>query len=443
MPILQTTPQFLVEISTDGDINKALQNNFESFRIINSTRLPWPIFQLICTPDNQTIIEKNIYGKSDITVKITYTAESGEMIGEPLNYVLLYMESNLDLAPKAEDSGIEENIKDPQRRKVAFTCLAKPAFQTMSQYVNKLWEEETTITPYDAVLELLDLKGIEINDKCIFPIGMNEGRMQQLIVPPMTIKSAVDYIHEKFGIFQGPLFRYANYAGQFCMWDLKQKYDSKKKNPWTTYHKIPSSFKDEDTMNELIQTTIIEDTHFMTYDLVQTLHYANANILNYGYDNIYLFHPHEDIIFHVKKNVDEIVEEQGIWDSNPEMKYHPDMKFRKVFYNDMKGFETGSGYSGEYDISNLTSEMASNFQDSSSIRFTLYRNIKLHLCQKVGEVMYLQPYSEHEQFPSSSYEGGYLISDSDIIFSKNTDKPSDNLTCIATLTGYRTSQSKD
>jgi hypothetical protein len=56
----------------------------------------------------------------------------------------------------------------------------------------------------------------------------------------------------------------------------------------------------------------------------------------------------------------------------------------------------------------------------------------------------LTPYMKHEKFKGSSYEGGYLISDSEIVFARERNgKPTSNINCTVTLTAYRTSQSKN
>lgn len=433
--------QLILEIYTDGDYNEALTTCFTTLRIVNSTRAIWPIFQLFCAVDNQIIIEKNIYGVNDIEVKIWYTGEKGEKIGEPVTYTLMYLESNLDLPPKIENNVPIDAAKESQRRHVVFTCLAKPAFLAMTQFVNKLWEEESGLRPLDFIYELLDSRGIEYR---IFEDGVNEDKVQQLLVPPMTIKSAVDYIHEKFGVFSGPTFRYVNYAGQFLMWDLKMMYEKYKDAPFTKHHKMPTQFDTPGLWDEIQDEAFLKDDVFVTYDMVQALHYANSSLVKYGYDNIYIYHPHEDIMFMQKKNVDEIVEEFGIWHDKPLLKFNEELKNRKLYYYDMKGFEVGSGYTGIYNNFNLTSDMSEAFQDAASVRFTLYRNVKLHLLQKVGEVIYLKPWSKHEFIPGSNYEGGYLVSDTEIVLTREQrGSQEDNMNCIATVTGYRTAQSKD
>jgi hypothetical protein len=442
MPPKRVINQLLLEIFTDGDENEVLSSAFSAMRIINSTRAVWPIVELYFHIDNQPIIEKNIYGKKDIEVKIWYTAEDGDKVPEPMIWNLLYLESNVELPPKREKNGPWDDESETQKRLLKVACLSKPSFLSMTQFVNRLWEgDDTGLTPLDAIKELLDTKGIEyrIRDE-----GLNEDTMPQLLVPPMSMRNAVDYIHEKFGIFEGPLFRYANYAGQFCMWDLKKMWEETKDAPFTQHHKMPNFLESPDIFKDVNERVISEPDQFITYDLVQALHYANSNVVKHGYDNIFITHPHEDIAFFHKWNVDQIVEEYGLWHTNPELKYHEELKHRKLYYYDQKGFEIADGYTGEYNDFMMRSEISDMFKDAASIKFTIYRNVKISLMQRVGEVFYLKPYADHERFPGSSYEGAYMVTDSEVVLSKmSKGYLDDNLECVATVIGCRTAQSKD
>lgn len=436
----QVVTQFITEIYTEGDQNEALTTCFTEFRIINSMRAPWPIINLYCALDNQVIIEKEIYGKSDITVKIWLTGEDGEKQEPPWEFTLLYLEANLDLPTKVED-----NISDPResfRRQVCFTCVAKPAFVAMTQFLNYIYEEPTSKTPIEIIKDLLDK--VSITDRIISEEGKNENKIGQLIIPPMTVKSAVDFVNEKFGIYQGPLFRYANYSGQFLMWDLKKKFEEQKAEGFSKYHKLPSFSARQGLFDEINNTVSETDNNYLVYDDVKTLHYANAKVANFGYDNIHIIHPHEDIAVFQKKNVDDIVKDLGLWCDTEELKYHKDLKHRKLYYTDHKGFETDDGYSGEYSDYPLQSRMSDNMRDAASLRFFIYRNVKFNICQKVGEVLYLKPYSEHEYYQGSNYEGAYMVSESIITLTKNyMGQTFDNTFCHCRITGHRTVQTKD
>jgi len=437
-----TITHFHIKFEGDTDkISESLSAHYSTIRIINSTRSIWPVFQIYFVCDNQLFIEQNIYGTTDITCKIWYTGHDGELRGSPVEYKLIILESKIDLPPKDQKTGTITSQQEQQRILIMVTCLAKPAYEAMTQFVNKLWEDPDGLTgtqkiPLDCVKEILDDNDIKYR---IFDYGKNTDTIQQMIVPPMTIRSAVDYINQNYGIFAGPVFRYANYSGQFLLWDLSQMYSHHKDCPWVKMHKSPSHFEEYKTFEDINKLAANTNDEFVIYDSTESIHHANANLIRYGYDNIYIFHPHEDIAVFQKRNLDEIITNYGMWHKSDQMKYHPDLRNRKMYYTDMVGFETGSGYDGKYNDNILTQDMATNFQNTAAVRIQLYRNVKFHLLQKVGEVLFLEPYSDHEKFKGSNYRGGYLISDSEIVFVRDND----NIICTATLTAYRTAQSMD
>lgn len=430
--------QFRIEFETDGDINKALTTHFSTMRIVNSTRSIWPIFQLYFYVDNQIFIEKNIYGVKDITCKIFATHEDGKK-SEPVTFKLLYLESNIDLPAKEEKNKTIENQEEVQRRHVMVYCLALPAYLAMTSFVNKIWEEEGPhLTPIDFIKELVGQNKIPNQ---IIEEGANKSKVNQMIIPPMTFRNAVDYINQNYGIYTGPMFRYVNYSGKFLMWDLKKMYDKHKDSPWVKMHKSPSHFDTPGLFNKINQIAADKEDEFVIHSMTESIHHSNANVIRYGYDNIYIYHPSSDIVVYQKKNVNEIINDFGITHNKKEMKYHPELKSRKLYFSDMRGFEE-EDYSGKYNKDMLTGNMATSFMNASAVRIVMFRNVKIPLASKVGEVLYLKPYSDHEKFPGSNYEGGYLITDSEIVFTKEEGgKQVDNISCIATLTGVRTAQS--
>lgn len=434
--------QQLIEVYTEGDYNEYLTSMFSTMRIINSTRACWPIVELYFNIDNQIIIEKNIYGVHDIKVKIYYTLEDAEERGEPMIWNLLYMQANVDLPTKRFDNKTHDNSEEFQRRIYKVTCLSKPSFIAMSKNVNLLLEgDDTGYTPLDVIIELLDNNGIKY---LILDGGANEETIPQLLIPPMSIKSATDYINEKFGIFKGPMFRYAGHNGEYYLWDLKEKWEKLKDIGFTKHHKVPNYIEDPGLFEEINVEAAMEPEVYLTYDMVETLHYANSTMIKYKYDNTYIAHPHTEIAHYHNFNSDEIIEELGLWHDNPEMKYHKDLVHLKNYFYDQKGFEVADGYTGIYDDHFGYTELANNFKDASSVKFTLLRNVRVNYCQRVGEIFYFKPHALHEKFPGSNYEGGYLVTDSEIILSKESRGPwEDNIACTCTIIGCRTVQSKD
>lgn len=433
---MKVKTQFHIEFNYPTDTNKVLERCFVSVRIISSMKNIWPIFKLTFVLDNQDIIENIINGSETLQLNIWYVGETGEKINEPARFELICLENNLDLPQKVADNLTKK--RDTQRRQVTITCVTKPSYLTMTSFINKLWEEEIALRPIDFLYEIFDLRGIDYT--LVKEDNVNQETVNQLIIPPMTIKSAIDYIDEKFGIYKGPLFRYCNYSGQILLWDLSKKFELQKPKGFTLVHKLPAYTPEEGLIDSINDEIFLTPDTFLTYDEVETLSYANTVLFKYGYDITQMIHPHEDISFLQKKNFDEMITEFGFYHDKPEVDYHKCLKNRKIYYTDNKGFETGNSYTGIYDDAIFTSKLASDFMDMSSIKFSFFRNIKLHYCMKVGETVYLKPHSEHEKdIKGMNYEGIYMVETTDLSFFKNPD----NIECRCTMTAFRSRMSKD
>lgn len=407
-----------------------------SARIVNSIRNCWPIVYLNFQIDDQEIIENNLYGQEHYKLKIYLTAENGDLLDEK-NWELVYLESNLPLPSKPMMN--VGQYEDVQRRQVVVVCIPKPSYIIMTSFINKLWEEEAVMVPLDFVKEVLEIKGY-LADAIIRDDGFNEMFVNQLIIPPMTIKSMVDYINEKFGIYSGPMFRYCHFGGHFLMWDLKKTYEEQKASPrYIIYHKLPGK-ADEGLIDEIMdKCSDGTGTHYCGYEAAETLHHANSNIIQYGFKNIYVYHPHEDLYYLMQKEVPEIVTDFGIWHDNESIKYNEELNSRKMYFTDSRGFDIA----GEYSPNIVTNRMAHHIKDAAVIRFLVKRNINIDNVMKIGEVCYYETYQENEMFEGADYTGGYLIETSDLTFSKEQDSGGgDNYDSSCLITGIRTVQTK-
>jgi hypothetical protein len=430
--------QYIIELTTNGeDISQFLTK----FRIVNSIHNCWPIVDLTLKLDNQEIIDPIIYGQQPIKLIVWNTSESGEKQDPPTKFDLVYLESNLDL-PEKPQNNMGENKEDDQRRPTLIRCIPYPAINVMSSFVNKVWESPTGLKPIQFIKKILDMRGY-LGDAIIKDVGFNDYLIDQLVIPPMTIKRATDYIDEKFAIYKGPIFRYCNYAGKFLMWDLYEKMKLEKNSPRFKYIKFASQYDDPGLFDA--QNKECVDNWGKVYggnDMVETVHYPNSNILNYGYDNIMITHPRTDLYYLIRKNIKDSIAEKGIWHDKDETKYYSDLNSRKVYMSDSVGFED-EGYSADYCEAPVTSRVATKIRDMCNIRFVLKRNISLRRVMQVGEVCEVEITSEHEKLPETDYSGAYIIATTDITIDKEpSGDGGDNYMAQCVVTAFRSVQTK-
>ena len=439
MSEVRAATQYYVELTSNG---KDLSQFCVSIRIVNSINNVWPIIDLTLEVDNQDIIDNDLYGQQEFELSITLTREDGDHLDPPTVMKLLYLESDLDLPAKPEVN-IGAKYDDHQRRSTLFRCVPYPAFNVMTSFVNRLWEEPTAKVPLDFVKELLELRGY-LSDAIIVDTGYNDYKVNQLIVPPMTMKRAMDLIDEKFAIFKGPIFRYCNYAGKFLMWDLYEKMQANKGTPTLKYIKLAAQYDSETKFWDQNKEVTANWGEVVTgHDEVETVHYPNSVIASYGHENIMITHPREDLYYLLKRGAPQVIEEQGIWHDKDETKYFDDLESRKMYFSDSVGFEN-EGYTADYSELPLTTRFGSAIKDMFNIRFLLKRNISLRRLMQVGEVCAVDITSEHEKLPGKNYSGAYIIGSSDIVIDKErTDNGGDNYVATAVVTAFRSVQSKD
>lgn len=436
---------YYVEFFVDGSENRELMSNFRKIRIENNINNSYPVITIEFFCDNQVFIDNNIYPHKIITMNLYYCNENNERLQEPLTFDLLILEMGLDLPPKTMNN--ISNETDFQRRSTTLTCVCKQCFELMNKTVNKMWQQPTSIQTI--VKDLCD--SIGVSTEHFEPTNCNSTITDQCLIPPMTFRAAIDYIDSTYGIYDGRLFRYANYNGTLEMWDLKAKFDSMRGNALYKIHKMPSSPSSQSTGDIFKRATEYAEEyadHYLTYDSVSTINRSNDAFLKDGYRIIHIHHPASDIADYQNINMKDIGRTYGLNSGHYDMKLNEEVlsKRLKVNYDsigNMPYYYTDSPDSG-YTYT-ITSKYARNAMTLSAIRFHIYRKIKFHLLMRVGMPMYFQPYAEHELYPGSNYSGSYLIVKSICVVSREgpNGQIGDEMIASATVDAVRTSQSQD
>lgn len=436
----QSVTQYRIEVKVAG---KDLTQFLTRFRTVNSIYNCWPIVDLTFEMDNQEVIETDIYGQNPIELIIHMSRETdkeSEKSEPPIKMQLLYLESPLDLVQKYEHNQMGKEDNDYQRQPVFIRTIPYPCVNVMTSFVNKLLEEPARKKPVTVIRELIKEKGFQ-KTSIIEDENKNDYFINQLVIPPMSLKQCIEYLNEKYPIFKGPLFYYCTYDGYFLMWDLYKHFEKGKDDPRIIFYKLATAYEDENTLIEILRKVVNEEygQGYVGYDTVESLYYGNSSIVNYGYDNVYITHPRSDLYYLLTKNTEEIVKELGIKHDSDQVKFYADLKSRKRYITDCVGFEN-EGYEAEYSDTIITSRMSSNFKDMSSLRFTLRRNISPKTVMRVGDVVKVEPSSEHEE----KYGGSYLISNSDFIIDKHPGGASgDNYIGQCFITAFRSVQEKN
>ncbi len=432
--------QFKINLLIDGD--DKLSSGIDRIEIMNSIETGWPIIYITTSIDNQMIIEKNIYGQSELELEIIPLQEDGIERKPFTRFKLLYLQSNLELTEKKNDN-VGREKRDTQRRRVVFQCFALNAYNVWTTFVNKLYQEPAAIKPFEVVEEILMDKGFSRFMSQVSSDNINDAEIGQLIIPPMTLKRMVEYIDDRYSIYEGPLLRYCNYSGHIVIRDLWKHYDKNKDNPILHVYKLPSYYNDNPKRFDEINRLISEkpDIRTSTFLGFSTVHNPNSSLIHSGYTNTFITHPRENLFHLTKVTAEDIIPDMSYWHDSDQAKYHEFLKNRKLYYIDHSGFEE-SGYSGDMIEHFANARMSINLMNCFTIKFQINRNINIDNVMKVGDVVYIDAESEHEILPDTNYSGAYIMNNSVITFYRDNDGVSASWDCSADIMISRTVQHK-
>ena len=427
---------YSVEIFVDGSFSKPLTDNFSTCRIKDSIKLVYPVFYLYFHIDNDSIIKNNVYTQCDIKVKIVYTKDDGKQTSQENVFDLLLLEINVDLPPKAANDHSDE--RDDQRRPICMTCIPKKASLYATTCMNRLFSEGTSVTPYDAIVKLIS--DAQIEKKIISGDNKNSGKLGQLIIPPMTFISAIDYIDDSFSIYKGQTFRHFTHDGIYQMWDIKKHYDSLKSG-FIKIHKLPSYSPDPKLFDRVSESCNSSDTEFLVYDMVESLSRSSDVLLTEANNKNFVFHPTHDIVFMSNQKVLDKIEPLGLNAGVPDIKSNPKLKDRYSVDTSHIG-HWNDFWTKDFKEELITSTISETLRDMNAVKFKIHRSLKIDKLMSIGETLFMKPYSEHEKTSPSNYEGAYLITEYDIKISNKPDGVvKDSFEASAEIYACRTSQS--
>lgn len=427
------------KVKVNGSEQVDMTRNLARVIITNDINNSFGTIHLFFFADNQLWIENNLYPDAKITLEIWYADEKGNPTAQPIIFNLLILENNIDLPSKMQDNISKK--RDGQRRTSCVTCIVEQAFKIMSAVVNRLWEgdgsNEEVISPYDAVMQLI--KDVGISSKEIEDTGKNNFKLDQLIIPPMSFASALNHINDMYGIYMNQTLKYVQYNGTFTMWDIVEHFN-KNKDGEIVLHKLPN-FSTDKSPEQATKLASQHSNHFVCYDNVETINVNNDVITKRGYRQSLIYHPASDIAYINTKNIMSEHVPHGIISGNPDMKINSLLADRYVVDYDRPGMmKQWRGF--EPADNPMLSKINEQLIGMNGIRFNIQRQIKIHHLIRIGHVLYLKPYSQHEKYGQASYEGAYLITQSTVELNRMKNGAiGDNVDCHCTIVGYRTNQS--
>ena len=398
---------FSVELYVgDQEITKYLYG----VRIVNNILCAWPTISIRLGIDCNNIILNDIYGQTEMKLKITLNTEEGKP-QETNVFHLLYLESNVGLIPKVRES---QNQYDLQT--IEFSTIPIYAMNLMGMFINEIYEEEDgPKTGIQIIQDILTGYGFpnEIDNK-----GAVTTTINQTIIPPMSFNQMINFLELYNGIYQGPIFYNCSHTGKFRMWDMSQRIQ---KTSIFKIYQLSTGGSDPDDINKIFKETTIGNAYY-TREPVQTIYHSNANVLKYGYDFFQVMHTSSSLYDLKYKSADDIVKNFGVVNEGKNFVYNNFLKNRrKYFYN----------ISGNHEL--VTCTASSNLARLSTLQITLNRNIRISKILNIGEPITFEP----KTLEYMRYQGKYILESYDFQLSQTG---ADNWDSICQLRMFRTIQ---
>lgn len=382
-----------------------------SIRIVDSYENFWPSFAIGLLIDPNNIILQDIYGQKEIILRISLNAEDGQTI-EQNTFHLLYLQENVNLTPRTQQSQNQAELAPTN-----FACVPIFAVNLMGSFVNFVHEEEDGLTrPTDLVREYLTTYGYnhEIDDR-----NELDSTISQIIVPQMSFKQFMVYLHRHFGLYMGPVFYNCDAKGKFRMWDTSKRATDA---PKFTVYQMPAGGESSNLLNKIFKKANPDKT-LVTRDNIETTYFSNAVIMKYAYDIVEVIHPDYALYNLTMDTIQDIAETYGIFAETKQLEYNKILRTRKKYY-----YSTAGNRGNDV----ITMHNADSIMRSSRIQLMLRRNIRMKTVFNIGEPCIFEPtVVEHLR-----YRGKYILETVDYQLSR---LDSDNWDAQCILKMFRTS----
>ena len=413
---------YVIELKINGvDLTKFAH----TVRLTNTINSVYPIVTLHIIVENTNLILQELFGQYPISMNVTLFGEDG--IPKLMTKFMLFdLNSNLNLFPKTQQASTE----DHKRQVTMFQCAVLPCFTLMATGVNVAFQEPASLTPLDMLQQGFIQAGVSGSFLKFDQRGKNTDLISQILIPSMTVNKVTDYVHERFGLYNGPLFKYCNINPTSSQPELILKDYNQIMNDAPTIMIYQMPVGGEPGASDKIIQKCVDDKHFFTDRSIQTLNYANSSVISNRFKKSQIIHPEDQLSYTYNYDANSIIEQYSTSESK-----------KLIILDDLKNIESrqctglkGFAYAAPYNQAAMTSRISDQMKNTFSLGIQLRNNLRINNLMQPGSVC--------ELFPSvidySDFAGKYILKSSDIMFSKIGD----NWETKADLVLFRSVRSK-
>jgi hypothetical protein len=390
----QVGPKRAVTHKQDYDIQLRIKDQDYSadifqVRVASSIFTSYQIVSLSVFLDPQDVILRNVFGKEPLKLQIRLLGPSGQQ-SDNIELELMYVSSDIKvpMKPPMNDRGMKERIS------YSILCVTRQPFKTMTTFVNDIYENKTI---KEIIEDLCSKTGAKL---IIDSEGINEEKIEQVLIPPTTLYKTIQYLDSTFGIYNG----LSNYGG-FCQYDNKVYVMNlsarmNKAQTFTMYQLAAAGHDDK------IVDKVSDGKTFYTYEPITTDYSGNAKFAREAKQIVHVVKPTDKLFLNIEHDLDKICSDYGLISKSKNIAFDSELNSRKSY----RTGDMGSESSETFAISKLTKKIGS----LSNVKIMIEKSLPVTKLINVGEPVKLIS----RNLNTMELSGMYILKSSDITLLK-------------------------
>ncbi len=301
----------------------------ESCRIVTSLNIPYVYINIFMKVDTTDLLLDKIYGQDKIKLFIRLLEKDGN-IKEEIKFELMTFKSSHHnslstmAANASTNSGVYQN-------RLPFTIPSVPRdeFKGMTEFVNELYFNKSLKNIIEDLVGRYTKLKLEIDEE-----GLNDEIIDQIIIPPMTLYKAIQYLDGTFGIYNGPVGIYAH-DGILHIKNLSKNIN---KLPSLILYRLVTDWS-EDELKEVLDKCTGSDQFFYTFNPIKYNYNANSKYAILSRNMKFIVKP-RDTLFHViEEDLHNICKDNGLTTGKDDPYIDTDPNSRTKYYHEHIGYE--------------------------------------------------------------------------------------------------------
>jgi len=372
-----------------------------SARVISSIVVPYQIvvLDLFVFRGHGDLIKDRILEENPIKLTVKLLGIQGgsrEGEGVPLQQVdfeLMYLKSYHAVSPTA----MTPNTVQKDRTIMSLACLCRKPFKTVTTLVNDVF----TNTTLEKVIK--SLVGTTEATLRLDTSGINQNVIDQVVIPPLTLHRAIQYIDSTFGLYDGACEVHCRYDNTLFISNMSRKVAKAQR---FTIYQLPLDLDKKELENKLHE---VEDGNsFITYAPIKNQFSGNAKATLLARKLEHIVKPKDKLYYKLEHNLDDLCSDVGIlYKTN---KIYTDRTIdRTRYYIDQTGYEDDETF--------IKSKVGKHLTSLSTTTVHIERNFRVLSLLDVGECVKLASLNPDY----IDLAGKYILKSSEIRFQKRGD----------------------